>query len=280
MVADKTLVPRLRDDVRDAVAVLRLYQRECIPGFSVDRQTFGLDGDIRSTATGYWASDRTGYRGSGSERHGVLSHWEFSRQQIRTFRDRPAFALLDDGLRGEPAGPLVDRAIVALRALNYATAMLREPMRIVLQATALEALLGDDASQGGDFRPQAHPVARRAAFLTCPADGQRMAAGDSPCICLTASTPSQLAKDPTMARRPTDRWDWPCTSYWRFREVFAARNKALHEAADDFPRLTAERFEGRVDDLMLAALDWAAAHPADGVSDLDAAIDRLPRGPT
>lgn len=76
--------------------------------------------------------------------------------------------------------------------------------------------------------------------------------------------------------RPCEYWDWPCTFYWHIREVFDARNTALHTVKDEFPTRAAVRFEGRVDAVILATLDWLVGTRATDIADLDAAIAALP----
>jgi len=269
-----------RERVRDAIALARLYQRACVPHWSFDHQTFGLPPDIDSTALDHWVTEGARYRGGGSALVGVGAVFEFTKEQVRAFRSRPAFAFLDSALRrgNAPAGSWRQRGISAIRALNAATPLRSQPVRLVLQAVALEALLGDDPpARPGDFRPQAHPVAQRAAFLTCPFDGRQLAPEKTACIDLTARSAREIESHPDLLGRPHDYFDWPCTEYWHLRQVFDARNRALHDAQDDFPKSTAVVYEGRVDDAILAALDWVVATRARGIADLDAAIAALPR---
>lgn len=264
--------------ISDAIGVARLYQRACLPGWGMDNQTFGLVTAIDSKLERTWMTDYQGLSGIGATRIGVGAGFTFRKGWIRNFRSRPAFAFLDDALRvANPApGSWQQRAISAVRALNLASPMQAQPLRIVLQAVALEALLGDDPpTTGQGFRYQAHPVSQRAAFLDCEVDGLRLPPGKTACICLTGS-PGEIGQHPEIAGRPPDYWDWPCTAYWHIRQVFAARNEALHDAQDRFPPRTAMRYEGRVDRIILAALDWVVATGSTGIGDLDAALARLP----
>lgn len=273
-------VDEQREQVRDAIALARLYQRACVPTFDMDHQTFGLPPDIEGTAEHHWRSDYRGHAGGGWSRVGVGAAFEFRRDWVRSFRSRPAFAFLDDSLRGPapPPGSWPQRAITAIRTLNLASPSRPQPVRIVLQAVALEALLGDDPpAKPGEFRSQAHPVAQRAAFLTCDRpDGARLKRGDAPCNYLLAKDAGDVTVDPNWRRRPRDYWDWPCTWYWHIREVFDARNRALHDAQDAFRRGTAVRFEGRVDQVLLDTLDWVVATGATCIGDVDRAVKALP----
>ena len=278
-VGDPVAGDAARAVIVDAIALARLYQRACVPHLGLDHQTFGLPPDIDGTVLAHWVTGRKGYAGHGWTRLGVLGAFEFSKGWIRDFRARPAFAFLDDALRGPvPAtGSWPQRGISAIRALNLASPVRPQSTRIPLQAVALEALLGDDPpAVPGDFRAQAHPVSQRAAFMTCEVDGLRLPAGRGACVDLWG-TPKQIGAHPWLRGRPDDYFDWPCTSYWHIRQVFHDRNRAMHDAADDFPKGTAMRYEGRVDDVVLAAMDWAAATGATSIADLDAAIAKLPR---
>jgi hypothetical protein len=272
-----------REMVRDAVALARLYQRACLPVENLDHQTFGMAPDIGSEPEYHWKADAKGYAGHGWSRIGVLGPFKFTKRWIRDFRTRASFAFLDDALRApdpEP-GSWAQRAITAVRLLNVASPMRPQPLRIVLQAAALEALLGDDPlPDPWKARSQAHPVAQRAAFVTCDRpDGARLREGDSACYSLVADSASKAELDPHHGRRPRDCWDWPCTYYWHIRQVFDARNRALHDAQDQFPKSTAVRYEGRVDEVVLAAVDWVATNNATGIHDLDGAIGALPHDP-
>ena len=264
----------------DAIAVARLYQRSLLPAWGLDNQTFGLMSVYDTKPERTWRSVGNKVVGV-SARNTTVASWAFRKDWIRAFRSRPAFAFLDDALRmpDPPAGTWQQRAISSVRTLNLANPMQSQPIRLVLQAVALEGLLGDDPppSPRRDFRGQAHPVARRAAFLTCEVDGTQLPGNGTACIDLTAASTSAVEKDPRLKGRPADFWDWPCTCYWHIREVFGARNAALHDARDQFPRHTAMRLESRVDDVILATLDWVVATGATSLADLDAAIGRLPR---
>lgn len=271
-------VDDLRETVRNAIAVLRLYQRACVPFLDLDDQTFGMVTDVGSETERFWQFDHAGLRWWGLARTGIVAEFEFTRDQAAAFRSRPAFAYLDDALRCRDGrrSSFQKRAIAAVTTLNLASAMLRQPQRVVFQAVALEALLGDDRSEGRTRgRHQAHPVARRAAFVTCEVDGARLQPGDSACPYLTADE-REFFQAPVVRERPSEYWDWPCTFYWHIREVFDARNTALHTAKDDLPRCTAVRFEDRVDAVILATLDWLVGTRATDIADLDAAIAALP----
>jgi hypothetical protein len=272
-------IDREREMVRDSIALARLYQRACLPVENLDAQTFGLAPDVTSDSEYHWKSDYKGYAGHGWSKIGILGPFTFRADWIRAFRDRPAFAFLDDALRGSDpaAGSWAQRGITAIRLLNLASPVRTQPIRIVLQTAALEALLADDPlPEPWKARAQAHPVAQRGAFLTCDRpDGAKLPAGGEACAFLGVD--GAKAAERVLPGRPANYWDWPCTYYWHIREVFDARNRALHEALDQFRKSTAAKYEGRVDDVILAALEWAVASGAAGISDLDTKMADLPK---
>lgn len=269
----------IREHVRDAIAVARLYQRACVPMAGMDHQTFGLASDLVVAPEWHWLTDRRGFRGHGGWANSTPASWEFGREWIRGFRSRPAFAFLDDTLRGDPPEPgsWHQRALSSVRTLNLASPARTPAMRIVLQAVALEALLADEPREEPQKgHGQAHPVSQRAAYLTCDRpDGARLKPGEKPCHDLIVDSPRKAEIDPVHGRRPKDYWDWPCTYYWHIRQLFDARNSALHDAQDHFPKNFAMRLEGRVDDVMLATLDWVVRTNSKGIGDLQEAIARI-----
>jgi hypothetical protein len=268
-----------QETVRDAISVLRLYQRQCVDGWDVDIQTFGLAGDIGAEQSPHWQMDRWRLRRWGTEWVGVPAAWEFTRQHADDFLKTPAFAYLDKALRSPDSkrNDLERRAIAAVRTLNFASAMQRQPIRIVLQAVALEALLGDaKPKRPADVRPQAHQVARRAAFLTCRdsagvAHGPRRPA----CMYLTEKSATQVQREAEALQRKGQAWE--CTYYRMIRDLFEARNAALHDAQDRFEPRTAVRFEWWLDGVIQATLAWSADAGARRIGDIDGAISRLPR---
>jgi hypothetical protein len=155
-------------------------------------------------------------------------------------------------------------------------------MRIVLQAVALEALLGDEPlEEPWKGREKAHTVSQRAAYLTCDRpDGARLQPGQEPCHYLIVNSSRRAETDPFHGARPKGYWDWPCTSYWHVRQLFDARNQALHDARDHFPKNFAMRLEGRTDDVILATLDWVVQSKAQGIADLHTALADLADAPS
>ena len=181
-----------RDAIRDAIAVLRLYQRAVVPLDHMDIQTFGLVADIGSDLAYSWQTTGDRLARYGRNMLGVLGEWAFTRAHVDAFLTRPAFAYLDAALRIDEVTRTAwqRRAIASIRALNVATAMLRQPLRVTLQAVALEALLGDDPDpSGGGSQPGA---SRRPASGIPDVRGRRHLIGDGR---LSLQVPYRFVRD-------------------------------------------------------------------------------------
>jgi hypothetical protein len=144
-----------RDVARDTIAVLRFFQRRLVPYFSLEIQTFGLGADIGGVIESRWVTDRTGkYAAGGWQQHGIAGSWTFTPAHLRTYRADPRFVYLDAALRARNPDDWQGRFLTTLRTMNIATIRERPSIRIMLFATALEALLGDTFQAGGRDRRQ------------------------------------------------------------------------------------------------------------------------------
>ena len=74
-----------RTTARDAIAVLRLYQRSRYRYVSVERQTFGLTPDVGRSVEDHWVSRDGRVVGPGFQVHGILSDWTFKEADILEF---------------------------------------------------------------------------------------------------------------------------------------------------------------------------------------------------
>lgn len=79
-----------RQQIRDVIAVARLYQRAVVPYYSMEYQTFGLASDIDGSIEWHWRTDHRGFRGHGGASQGVPASWTFTREWLDGFRSRPA----------------------------------------------------------------------------------------------------------------------------------------------------------------------------------------------
>jgi hypothetical protein len=269
---DEATIDQARDVARDSVAV----QRTLVRRFSLERQTFGLSTDIGSVTEPRWVTDTKGrFTSRGLQLHGIFSHWDFKSADVRAYHADPRFAYLDRALAANSPDDWQGRAVTAVRTMNVATIMQRPATRIILLATALEALLGNrfqpDAAATG-----AHRLAKRAAYLWCGSDVQPPSLhrpGARPaCGLLTAA--SSPRADPTMYDKATRRWG--CSWYGAIRELYDDRNAALHGAASRFDPRAASMHEFNMDHVVLAAVEWVLERRPASIDDLDADIVVLP----
>jgi hypothetical protein len=267
------------DQVRDAIAVLRLYKRARYPLENRSVQDFGLAGEIGNVVE--WLIVTEGRRTVSTQARlvGVVGDWKFSSRDVQEYPTDRRFAYLDRVLR-TPIGRRLEfqrRSLTALRVLALSSAMLRPQLQIILLATALEALLaseeGKDAHRPfGEFLR----VAQRAAYLTCgqPDDGYP---GRRPCFYLEA-------KDrPAMWRQFHDRAkmgeDPRCSAFGHAFDLLEDRNRALHEAKDTFDSRALMWHAITADDVFLRTLEWISEHAGRGLAQLDSEFQAFVRGP-
>ena len=158
------------EDVRDSVAVLRLYQHARYPTMNTDVQQFGVHGDIGATMQTYAVTQGERILAHGMHWLGVIGNWDFTAADVRAFRADERFRYLDATLRTRPGSrnEFQKRVLTAVRTLALATPMLREQLRVVMLATALEALLAADVQPGGRSEPgEFFRISQRASYLLC-----------------------------------------------------------------------------------------------------------------
>lgn len=261
-----------RNTARDSIAVLRLFH-EARARYNVDHERFGLVSDVGSAREFRWVSDPAGrFVAVGFAWQGSLGSWTVTRAAVSDFRADPRFAYLDDALRAPP--PLTDwqrRILGAVRTMAIATPLHRPAQRIVLAATALEALFGNyflpDVKQisiGG------HQLARRACFLWCGAENDdRHGPARPACPYLIAT--SEKTRDRLLAAKPCG-----CRYYDDLRALSDDRNAALHGAESLFSDKLASRHEFMVERVLLEVLEWVATTGATTMDEYEAAIAALP----
>jgi hypothetical protein len=233
--------------------------------------------DLGGVIESRWITDRRGaYAGSGWERHGVLGEWGFTHAHLRQYRADDRFAYLDTALRADPPGDWHGRMLTALRTMNIATVRERPAIRIMLYATALEALVGDPFRAGGATGGRGHLLARRAAYFACGSEN------DPPGLHRPARRPAceflTRTRDPRGDARlyhPTRRV-WACSDYGDMRNLYDDRNAALHGAAAGFDQRRAASHEFHLDRVVREALRWVIDRQPTSIVDLDDEIASLP----
>lgn len=258
-----------RSRARDAVAVLRLYQRARHPRLSFDRQTFGLPADLVSGHEDHWVVRADGSPGAGWNRHGVIASWSFSLADAKAFPSDPRFAFVNAGLVARRPNELQRRTILAIQARDSARVSLPASLRIITTAVVLEAMLGDD-----DSHERAHRIARRLAYLECGQPDSRCGRDRPACFYLASRTIAEV-------ERNVDHWRAAghhglCSEYWTVRDLFADRNSAVHQGRE-FTEKTASQHAHRADGWLLAALAWASQQDDSqavlGLARLDAEVE-------
>lgn len=258
-----------REVVRDSIGVLRLYQRS-LTNMNLDHQTFGLEPEVSHAVLHHFniTNGRIGLRGTSSV--GIPSFgWTFTPEHIDRFAALPEYQFLDAALRAEPRNDLQKRATTALRFLSLATAMLPDPVRVVLVATALEELLAD--LQKADRRTV---VARRAAYLSCGREfNDAYGPGGRPACLFLASkrTPEVKAARAAVVARGDDP---PfCSWYYEVLTLFDTRDLVLHERLEKLRKSAGANFEAQVDEAIRNLASWAQRSGSSSIADLDAEID-------
>ena len=159
--------------------------------------------------------------------------------------------------------------------MNLATAGERPSTRIVLLATALEALLGDRFQPSASAKGRGHQLARRAAYLACGWEpgppGLHRPGGRAACAFLMAKDPRH---DPNL-HNPELRI-WACSEYGDMRQLYDDRNAALHGAATGFDAGTARRHQFHLDHVVVEALSWVSQRRPISIGELDHEIVSLP----
>ena len=146
---------------REAVAVLRLFQRARYRRVNLDIQTFGLPGDFDTRLVPYWTIARHRPALGGWAREGILGDWTFPREDRLAFGQDAVFQFLDRALRTTETErtEFERRALTAILVRHLAIPSRPDALRIPFVAVTLEALLGDKRS-----RDKAHRIAQRVAF--------------------------------------------------------------------------------------------------------------------
>jgi hypothetical protein len=263
-----------RNRARDVIAGLRIFQSTTTTT-NVDIQTFGLDVDIGSVIESRWLTDGLGRAiGRGWQVHGVPAHWEFTAQQLEAFARDEKFRYLDAALAAPVRTEWQRRVVVAARTRNLATVVQRPATRITLLATAVEALLGNDFAV--DAQATGGPVlAKRAAYLSCGSDVQPPNLhGPARLACDFLTTKGDLRTNRNLF--DPQRGGWACSWYGDVRDLYDARNEALHAASDRFTHREASHFDLVFERLYVATLGWLVMRSPTALSDLDADIAALP----
>ncbi|MDQ3688484.1 MAG: hypothetical protein M3406_00320 [Chloroflexota bacterium] len=273
----KAAVAAARDIARDSVAVLTLLKLDRHRLTSTKRQSFGLALDVASVREDYWVTTgRDRMLSVGGAWHGSVGSWDFGNPDIRHYRLDPRFRYLDQALRTPDAARTEwqRRILSGLRTYVTANSGHRPAMRIILAATALEALIGNDFAPG-TAATGGHQLARRAAFVWCGAEfGDRHGSQRPICPFLAELNGQQL--DQKLRDEAARGVPWTCSYYADLRDLYDDRNAALHGAEVRFTEQLASRHEFTIEQVLFEVLEWVTASGAKTFAQYEGAIGALP----
>jgi hypothetical protein len=131
-------------EIKQALAILYLLQKDIAGRYSIEKQKFGLARDLqRSTMFTYRIYNRD-FIASGWTKHGVVGDWKFIKEKITDFPQSDIFLLFNHALLNSKKTDIEKRLLSSTLWLYDATLDYNYSTRVVKIATALEALLVDD----------------------------------------------------------------------------------------------------------------------------------------
>jgi len=170
-----------RTQARDAVSLLRYYQRFLEPYMATQVARFGLTDEVFVNENLYVRErDDEGYL-FGVGVAGRPGPFEFGVGYVTDFNYEPGLTVLAGSLAAASPTDWQRRFRTCLRFLGHAALVDEQQLRIVLLAAGIEVLLADGSMarppQGTPKGTTADEVARRCAYVACGTSG---AVGDKP----------------------------------------------------------------------------------------------------
>jgi hypothetical protein len=269
-----------RAQARDAVGLLRYYQRYLQPHMATQAARFGLTDEV-FVNDNLAVCERDGKAYSYSV--GIVGRYgsfEFGAGHIDYFKYVPGLTVLSESLATATPSDWQKRFRACLSFLGQAALIDEQQLRIVLLAARLEVLLADGSmARPPEGRPKgtmSDEVARRCAFLTC---GTKGAPEDRPghpqcepdfCPPLTAGDANARSK---AARRRNGQGRYvACEAFEAARQLFEDRNAVLHQGRNEFSRADVTGHTIVADRVVLSAARWVQAAGANRLKELVRAI--------
>ncbi|HEX2469531.1 MAG TPA: hypothetical protein VHK05_02985 [Candidatus Limnocylindrales bacterium] len=256
----KEILERAREGARDVIAVLRLFQRSRFV-LDLEREVFGLVEEVPSYSDTGWLTHSARLLFVSGRRLGTLGPFEFGPADLRAFRSDLRFRYLAAALATPSRNDLQRRVLQGVRLVHAAQEAFRPGTRVALYATAIEVMLGRKNEVGS------HRFLKRVAFIQCVEGMPRHSDVRPACVYLTAPSGDDVETLKQQARQY-------CWAYELPKDVYKARNSALHRGREDFPHL--RRYLNRVDELILSTVDWIKETGATTLAELDRAIAAVP----
>ena len=256
-----TTISVMATDQRKAAAqaittlrILRLYQRVRYPFVNLHYQAFGLPGEL------FTVQRRAVRLGTSPTVHwsrlGNLGTWTFSDadQDQLPHDQRIAHLLRAIGVPASRRLALDRRLLLGLELLDIAWLSHDSRIQTLHLAMALEVILGS-GSEGGETLH----IARRAAYLTCPAHCGRQ--GVSACRYLYPFTDrvqvNTFIEDRLAASLPA-----LCSAFLDVAmDLFGDRNRVAHSGAFGISESAISQHHSTVETILLALLEWTSTHP-------------------
>lgn len=235
----------------EVMRLLRLFQRTRYEMVWLRHQAFGIPGELTEVQraavvlgdhpTVHW------------HKIGNLAGWEFNAADVADFAQDERFTYLADAVavRTSQRLALARRALLALEIIDASWLTVDPRVDVLFLAMAVEVLLGGRRSDTLE-------VARRAAYLTCPARCGR----DQPaCRYIYGFSTAEAVIDFIRERR-ADGEHGLCSAFLNIAwELAEDRNRIVHQGAAVRDWHTVAGHHSNVDRLFLAALEWFARNP-------------------
>jgi hypothetical protein len=270
-----------RELVASALAIMRAVQHMRNFMNEMDRQTFGLPGDVPSAVTDYVVigDELT----AGATRSGALAGWTFSDAEHQAWTTDPAFRFLNCALScPEPDRTILQgRALLAINLLSQGWLSYKPDVELLNSAMALEVLLGEPDDKDKKFR-----IARRVSYFSCGWPRQLYPGTGRPACRLMSLPLGDRSRDrgvpgPELQRALADMKAGRavrCSRFFQVCRIYEARNEIVHRGR--LPVGGNRPSTWFIAALLLSpVLTWFASHPDSDLSELDADIAALPTPP-
>lgn len=250
-------VAAARERIADSVAVLRLFQAVQHPEVNNRAITFGLGTETGIVLERHYVLDRRRLVSSGGRWAVLRVGYDFTEADLAAYKMDAPFAYLDRALKADAPSEFERRLLSAIRTYSLAISQPRDSLQVVLLATALEALLGDERNssdptryeRGGYLR-----IAQRASFLWCGWPSPRYPR-EPACFYLRVGSDTAMRNE--IASRDRQGKPSMCSYFGSVYQLLADRNDALHRTRERYSQQAVERHYRTVQSVLMAAIVWA-----------------------
>lgn len=270
---------------RESLSVLRFLMREIVE-VNVDFHKIGLEGDLVKGIREIVAIGNQGRHGAGWKRVDGPVAFRFASDALNNWSndDRVLFLSQELSLPESQRSALGRRALTALSVLDTGFLAVEPVVKTLFCVVAVEVMLS--AEPGGKGQQRKEPplaIARRVAYLTCPAQCGRA----EPACPYVKGFPTERALTDFARQLEARGEEWRCSTFlqvscppalgWtpRTPALFAARNEIVHEGRTSLSEQDVKWIRHHADAAINGAIRWFAAHPAASIDALDREIDAI-----